>query len=26
MEILTAIGQGNALANHYRRKLYTLLY
>jgi putative thioredoxin len=26
MEILTAIGQGNALANQYRRKLYTLLY
>jgi len=26
MDILTAIGQGNALANHYRRKLYTLLY
>ena len=26
MEILTAIGQGNSLANQYRRKLYTLLY
>ena len=26
MEILTAIGQGNAIANQYRRKLYTLLY
>ncbi|MFT6133296.1 MAG: putative thioredoxin [Shewanella sp.] len=26
MEILTAIGQGNTLANQYRRKLYTLLY
>lgn len=26
MEILTALGQGNALANQYRRKLYTLLY
>ncbi|MCH1930588.1 tetratricopeptide repeat protein [Shewanella sp. A25] len=26
MEILTAIGQGNALANQYRRKLYSLLY
>ncbi|MBM7073334.1 tetratricopeptide repeat protein [Shewanella sp. 202IG2-18] len=26
MEILTAIGQGNPLANQYRRKLYTLLY
>ncbi|GGP62130.1 tetratricopeptide repeat protein [Shewanella saliphila] len=26
MELLTAIGQGNALANQYRRKLYTLLY
>ncbi|MFT6977266.1 co-chaperone YbbN [Shewanella sp. Actino-trap-3] len=26
MDILTAIGQGNALANLYRRKLYTLLY
>ncbi|NKF52647.1 tetratricopeptide repeat protein [Shewanella sp. WXL01] len=26
MEILTAIGQGNALANQYRRQLYTLLY
>ncbi|MCL1151468.1 co-chaperone YbbN [Shewanella ulleungensis] len=26
MDILTAIGQGNALANQYRRKLYTLLY
>lgn len=26
MEMLTAIGQGNAIANQYRRKLYTLLY
>lgn len=26
MEILTALGQGNTLANQYRRKLYTLLY
>jgi len=26
MEILTAIGQGNMIANQYRRKLYTLLY
>ncbi len=26
MEILTALGQGNSLANQYRRKLYTLLY
>ncbi|WP_133407448.1 tetratricopeptide repeat protein [Parashewanella tropica] len=26
MEILTAIGQGNTLANQYRRQLYTLLY
>lgn len=26
LEILTALGQGNALANQYRRKLYTLLY
>jgi len=26
LEILTAMGQGNALANQYRRKLYTLLY
>lgn len=26
MEILTALGQGNALAKQYRRKLYTLLY
>ncbi|MBR9729224.1 co-chaperone YbbN [Shewanella intestini] len=26
MEILTAIGQGNLLANQYRRQLYTLLY
>ncbi|MGB0895228.1 MAG: co-chaperone YbbN [Parashewanella sp.] len=26
MEILTAIGQGNVLANQYRRRLYTLLY
>jgi putative thioredoxin len=26
MEILTAIGQGNSLANQYRRRLYTLLY
>lgn len=26
MEILTALGQGNNLANQYRRKLYTLLY
>jgi len=26
MEILTALGQGNALANQYRRKLYSLLY
>ena len=26
MEILTAIGQGNPIANQYRRKLYTLLY
>ncbi|WP_394132689.1 co-chaperone YbbN [Shewanella maritima] len=26
MEILTALGQGDALANQYRRKLYTLLY
>ncbi|ABV37455.1 thioredoxin domain protein [Shewanella sediminis HAW-EB3] len=26
LEILTALGQGNALANQYRRKLYSLLY
>lgn len=26
LEILTALGQGNTLANQYRRKLYTLLY
>ncbi|MFT5790654.1 MAG: putative thioredoxin, partial [Shewanella sp.] len=26
LEILTALGQGNSLANQYRRKLYTLLY
>jgi putative thioredoxin len=26
LEIMTAMGQGNALANQYRRKLYTLLY
>ena len=26
MDVLTAIGQGNSLANQYRRKLYTLLY
>lgn len=26
MEVLTALGQGNSLANQYRRKLYTLLY
>lgn len=26
LEILTAIGQGQALANQYRRKLYSLLY
>ncbi|MCL1037711.1 tetratricopeptide repeat protein [Shewanella submarina] len=26
LDILTAIGQGNALANQYRRKLYSLLY
>lgn len=26
MDMLTAIGQGNAIANQYRRKLYTLLY
>lgn len=26
MEIITALGQGNPLANQYRRKLYTLLY
>ncbi|PIW59158.1 tetratricopeptide repeat protein [Shewanella sp. CG12_big_fil_rev_8_21_14_0_65_47_15] len=26
MDILTALGQGNSLANQYRRKLYTLLY
>ncbi len=26
MEILTALGQGHAVANQYRRKLYTLLY
>lgn len=26
LDILTALGQGNALANQYRRKLYTLLY
>lgn len=26
MELLTALGQGNPLANQYRRKLYTLLY
>lgn len=26
MEILTALGQGNAVASQYRRKLYTLLY
>ncbi|WP_298773973.1 tetratricopeptide repeat protein [uncultured Shewanella sp.] len=26
LEILTALGQGHALANQYRRKLYTLLY
>ena len=26
MEILTAIGQGNTVANQYRRRLYTLLY
>ncbi|MGB6138006.1 MAG: tetratricopeptide repeat protein [Shewanella sp.] len=26
MELLTALGQGNTLANQYRRKLYTLLY
>jgi len=26
MEVLTALGQGNPIANQYRRKLYTLLY
>ncbi|WP_394392389.1 tetratricopeptide repeat protein [Shewanella woodyi] len=26
LEILTALGQGNTLANQYRRKLYSLLY
>ena len=26
LEILTEMGQGNVLANQYRRKLYTLLY
>lgn len=26
LEILTALGQGNQLANQYRRKLYSLLY
>ena len=26
MEILTALGQGNTLANQYRRRLYSLLY
>lgn len=26
MEMLTALGQGNALASQYRRKLYSLLY
>lgn len=26
LDILTAIGQGNSLANQYRRKLYSLLY
>ncbi|QYK02905.1 co-chaperone YbbN [Shewanella psychrotolerans] len=26
MEILTAMGQGNPVANQYRRKLYSLLY
>ncbi|MGI2260028.1 co-chaperone YbbN [Shewanella sp. GXUN23E] len=26
LDILTAIGQGNVLANQYRRKLYSLLY
>ncbi|MCL1143897.1 co-chaperone YbbN [Shewanella gaetbuli] len=26
LEIMTAMGQGNPLANQYRRKLYTLLY
>ncbi|MCL1059102.1 tetratricopeptide repeat protein [Shewanella gelidimarina] len=26
LEILTALGQGNSVANQYRRKLYTLLY
>lgn len=26
MDILTALGQGNSVANRYRRKLYTLLY
>ncbi|MBE8167644.1 MAG: tetratricopeptide repeat protein, partial [Shewanella sp.] len=26
MDILTALGQGNALTNQYRRRLYTLLY
>lgn len=26
LEILTALGQGQALANQYRRKLYSLLY
>lgn len=26
LDILTAMGQGDSLANQYRRKLYTLLY
>ncbi|OBT03950.1 co-chaperone YbbN [Shewanella sp. UCD-FRSSP16_17] len=26
MEILTALGQGNTIANQYRRRLYSLLY
>ncbi|MBV7315142.1 tetratricopeptide repeat protein [Shewanella sp. NIFS-20-20] len=26
MEIMTALGQGNSVANQYRRKLYSLLY
>ncbi|QIR14875.1 tetratricopeptide repeat protein [Shewanella aestuarii] len=26
LEIMTAMGQGNSIANQYRRKLYTLLY